>query len=67
MTIPFEWKVLFHTIEAQLVHHLQALRSAEVLQERTLKRGHPLFVTHCLASEPVQLPVCGAALTHKSG
>lgn len=63
MTIHFEWKVLFRTIEAQLVHNLGALWSAEMLQEVTLRRAHPLFGTHC----PVQLPVQHCCVTHGPG
>lgn len=68
MTIHFEWKVLFRAIEAQLVHNLGALWSAEELQEVTLRRAHPLFGTHCPAPGPAQLPACSTAvLTHKPG
>lgn len=49
MSVHFGWKVLFCTTEAQPVHNLGALRSAEMLQEVTLRRAHPLFGTHCQA------------------
>lgn len=63
MTIHFEWKVLFHTIEAQLVYSLRALRSAEVPQGETLRRAHPLFGICWPASDPLRLTACSAAVS----
>lgn len=63
MTIHFEWKVLFCTTEAQLVHNLGALWSAEMLQEVTLRRAHPLFGTRPCAAPCLQ----HCCVTHKPG